>query len=95
MQQGGSPSFAGWVWVLPGSKASLLPRSPEKQKAAKRWAVLKGHKLHLSIDAESEPQVVVELASCEVLVAEGAFRQIGETGVRLCARSICHYLTTC
>lgn len=71
--QAPSPSFDGWVWVLPASKCSLLPRSPEKQKAAKRWAVLKGHRLHLCVDAaDSEAQLVLELASCEVIVSEGA-----------------------
>ena len=28
--------FAGWLWLLPVSRASLTPRSPEKQKAVKR-----------------------------------------------------------
>lgn len=60
--------------MLPGSKMALVPRSPEKQKAAKRWAVLKGHRLHLYVDAaDNEPQLVLELASCEVIVSEGAF----------------------
>lgn len=72
--QAPSPSFAGWVWILPGSKTSLLPRSPEKQKAAKRWAVLKGHRLHLFIEAaDPEAQLVLELASCEVIVSEGTY----------------------
>jgi hypothetical protein len=81
--------FRGWLWLAAASQASLKPKLPEAQGTAKRFGVLRGSRLLLTLDAApgGEPPVEVDLRGCEVYAAPGAPRSAVH------ARNCCSGLT--
>jgi hypothetical protein len=89
-----SGAVAGWLWVCAASQASLKPRSPEAQHAAKRcarsralardatrhalirarasYATLRHGRLVLTLSANGDEPVEVDLSGCDVFAAPGA-----------------------